>query len=95
MRNVERAPRFERAQSAARAHVARGRGNLQRAMDEITKVNWGRLAQCVDDRVTEFTDRKKPNDSFTGRLYRSRYQPQRRLESSRCPSSYQRAPECR
>ena len=89
------ASRFECAQGAAWARLARERGNLQLIEDELSEVNRGRLVQCVNDPSPKFTDRAKSEGSATGRSSRSRNQPQDRPGGSRFPSSYQRAPKRR
>ena len=79
--NVETASRFERAQSATRAHLARARGNLQLAEDELIKINRDRLHQCVSDQLIEFNGRKKVQN---GRI--SYYCSGRYLRPMRSPS---------
>ena len=51
--------RFERAQGP----LARERGNLKLAKDELVKINRDRLRRCVSDRVTEFDDREIAQDA--------------------------------
>ena len=81
-RNVETAARFERAQVAACAHLARRRGDLQLIKDEFVEAGWGRSAQCFLDQVTEFTYRKESIDGCTSQPPRSHNQPLKRPESS-------------
>ena len=59
IRNMETASRPERAQSTARAHLARERGDPQSIKDELVQVNRGRLKQCLSDLLAEFTGRAK------------------------------------
>ena len=59
IQNMETASRFERAQSAARPHLARERGSLQTIKEELVKMNRGRLHQCVNGQISEFAGRQK------------------------------------
>ena len=90
VQDIETASRFERAQSSARAHLARGRGNLQLVRDELIKVPRGRPQQCDADQSTEFTDRGKPRGSYAGRPAYSRNTTQERLESRQRAGSSRR-----
>ena len=59
---METASRFERAQSAAWAHLARERGSLQIIKDELVKANRDRLHQVANDQISEFNDRHKKRE---------------------------------
>ena len=83
----ETAPRFERAWSAAVAHLARDRRNLLLVKDELFKVNRGRLLRCAVAQTTDFAVRKKAEDSFSSQPPRSCYRAQKRLRPIGTPSA--------
>ena len=60
--NIETAPRLERMQSTARAHLARGCWNLQLVREGLIEVNRGRSLKRGGDPIAEFADRKKPGE---------------------------------
>ena len=87
------ASRSGRPQSSAWYRLARERGNLRLAKDELIRINRGRLRQCVGDQMTEFNDRKKAREN-RGNCYQSgRYRPAKRSRGCRCQDSSARAPE--
>ena len=55
---MEADSRFEKAQIAASAHPARGRGKFHLINDEVVKVDWDGLRQCASGQLAEFAERK-------------------------------------
>ena len=86
IRDVETACLFERTQGAAWPRLARERGRLQTAEEELVKINRDRLHQCVNDQILEFTGRHKgrresgnrPSTNCNRARNRKRGRPQRR-----------------
>ena len=88
--NMGAAPRFEHAQRPAWSHLARERGSLQLAKDELIKINRDRLHQCVGDQMSEIHDRKRAHE---GRFASGRYRRAKRFPSRMREDGSNRAPK--
>ena len=86
-RKTETASRFDRAQSALWAHLARERGNLQPVKDVLITITRDRPHICVSDQSSEFNERGQAQDgrSFffrSGRCRRPNHSPSRKRHDS-------------
>lgn len=61
---METDPRIGHAQSAARVHPVRKRGNLQLNKDELARATRDHAQQCASGQLPEFTGCKKPEEAL-------------------------------
>ena len=83
IQKMRTASRFERAQSAARSRLSRERGSLQVVTEGLVAINRGRLRQCVNDQMSEFTDRRKARRGSKNSSSSNHYRRKRRKRRKR------------